>query len=199
MQKNLKIAHRDLKPQNILVFKNTNNTLQDNNDNYIYKLADFGEAKKIKISKQLNTLRGTELYMSPILYDGLKLDKDDIIHNVYKSDVFSLGYCFVYSASLNFNVIHDVRNLFDMKKIENVLKKYFNGRYSNQFIQCVLKMIEVDERKRIDFLELVPLGFESSIKFKVKNYGYENEEIMLNLNHILKEFYQLNCLVGKNT
>ena len=62
--------------------------------------------------------------MSPILYDGLKLDKDNIIHNVYKSDVFSLGYCFVYSASLNFNVIHDVRNLFDMKKIENVLKKY---------------------------------------------------------------------------
>ena len=163
MQKNLKIAHRDLKPQNILVFKNTNNNLQDNNDNdnYIYKLADFGEAKKIKISKQLNTLRGTELYMSPILYDGLKLDKDDIIHNVYKSDVFSLGYCFVYSASLNFNVIHDVRNLFDMKKIENVLKKYFNGRYSNQFIQCVLKMIEVDERKRIDFLELENLIKES--------------------------------------
>ncbi len=51
MQKNLKIAHRDLKPQNILVFKNINNTLQDNNDNYIYKLEDFGEAKKIKISK----------------------------------------------------------------------------------------------------------------------------------------------------
>ena len=106
--------------------------------------------------------------MSPILYDGLKLDKDDIIHNVYKSDVFSLGYCFIYSASLNFKVIHEVRNLFDMKKIEIVLKKYFNGRYSEKFINCVLKMIEVDERKRIDFLELDNI---------VKEYFHEEKKL----------------------
>ena len=51
MQENMKIAHRDIKPQNILVFKNK-----------LYKVADFGEAKEAKIAKQLNTLRGTELY-----------------------------------------------------------------------------------------------------------------------------------------
>ena len=66
MQEKLKISHRDIKPQNILTFNNS-----------IYKLADFGEAKEVKISKQLNTLRGTELYMSPALYDGLKNEKDD--------------------------------------------------------------------------------------------------------------------------
>ena len=55
MQENMKIAHRDIKPQNILlVFKNK-----------LYKVADFGEAKEAKIAKQINTLRGTELYMSP--------------------------------------------------------------------------------------------------------------------------------------
>ena len=60
MQAEKKIAHRDIKPQNILVFENGNKKE--------YKVADFGEAKEVKISKQLNTLRGTELYMSPALY-----------------------------------------------------------------------------------------------------------------------------------
>ena len=55
MQENMKIAHIDIKPQNILlVFKNK-----------LYKVAEFGEAKEAKIAKQINTLRGTELYMSP--------------------------------------------------------------------------------------------------------------------------------------
>ena len=52
----MNIVHRDIKPQNILKFNNG-----------LYNIADFGEAKEIKISKQLNTLRGTELYMSPLL------------------------------------------------------------------------------------------------------------------------------------
>ena len=54
------ISHRDIKPQNVLVF----------NDNK-YKLTDFGEAKELlddtKVTEK-RTLRGTELYMSPILF-----------------------------------------------------------------------------------------------------------------------------------
>ena len=143
MQRDMKIAHRDLKPQNILVFNNN-----------LYKVADFGEAKEVKISKQLNTLRGTELYMSPILYDGLKLDKDDVTHNPYKSDVFSLGFCFMYSAALNFNIIYEVRDVNDMNKLEKILNKHLRNRYSEKFIKCIAKMLEFDEGKRIDFLAL---------------------------------------------
>ena len=95
LQKELHIAHRDIKPQNILLFPNN-----------IYKIADFGEAKEIKISKGLNTLRGTELYMSPALYSGLKDERSDINHNPYKSDVFSLGLCFLYAATLNFDLLY---------------------------------------------------------------------------------------------
>ena len=95
MQEKLKVSHRDIKPQNILTFNDS-----------VYKLADFGEAKEVKISKQLNTLRGTELYMSPALYDGLKHEKDDVSHNPFKSDVFSLGFCLLYAAALNFNLLY---------------------------------------------------------------------------------------------
>ena len=76
------IAHRDIKPRNILIY-----------DNNLFKLADFGEAKVVNMigNKELGTLRGTELYMAPVLFNSL--DKEDILeYNPYKSDVFSLGY-----------------------------------------------------------------------------------------------------------
>ena len=142
MQKN-KISHRDIKPQNVLVFKHG-----------VYKVADFGEAKEVKIAKQLNTLRGTELYMSPVLYDGLKQNKEDIRHNSFKSDVFSLGFCFIYAASLNFNIIYEVRDVKDMSKMEAILHKHLKNKYTKQFIALLTLMLEVDEVKRFDFLEL---------------------------------------------
>ena len=143
MQKEMNIAHRDIKPQNILIFNNG-----------LYKIADFGEAKEVKISKQLNTLRGTELYMSPLLYDGLKKDKDDVTHNPYKSDVFSLGFCFMYSSSLNFNIIYEVRDLYDMGKLDKILHKHLKNKYTEKFIKIIELMLEVDESERIDFLDL---------------------------------------------
>ena len=142
MQRN-KISHRDIKPQNVLVFKHG-----------VYKVADFGEAKEVKISKQVNTLRGTELYMSPILYDGLKQNKEDIRHNSFKSDVFSLGFCFIYAASLNFNIIYEVRDIKDMKKMESILYRHLKNKYSKEFISLLLNLLEVDESKRFDFIEL---------------------------------------------
>ena len=143
LQIKMKIAHRDIKPQNILIFKNK-----------IYKVADFGEAKEAKIAKQLNTLRGTELYMSPVLYDGLKKDKDDIIHNPYKSDVFSLGFCLMYAAFLNFNIIYEVRDVNDMNRMEKILQRHFKNKYTEKFIKLLLVMLEINESKRCDFVEL---------------------------------------------
>ena len=144
MQENLKVSHRDIKPQNILTF-----------DNGIYKLADFGEAKEVKISKQLNTLRGTELYMSPALYDGLKNEKDDVSHNPFKSDVFSLGFCFLYAAALNFNLLYEIRDVSDSKIINIILHKHLKKKYSEKFIFILYKMLEIDENNRYDFPSLI--------------------------------------------
>lgn len=138
-----KVAHRDIKPQNILLYSNS-----------VYKVADFGEAKEIKISKQQNTLRGTELYMSPVLFHGLKSNKKDVLHNVYKSDVFSLGYCVLFASALNFRVINEVRELKEMKDVNKVMIKYLGIKYSKKFYKLLLNMIEYDEQKRFDFIEL---------------------------------------------
>ena len=121
----------------------------------VYKLADFGEAKEVKISKQLNTLRGTELYMSPALYDGLKNEKDDVSHNPFKSDVFSLGFCFLYAAALNFNLLYEVRDVSDSKTINVILHKHLKKNYSEKFIYILGKMLEIDENKRYDFPSLI--------------------------------------------
>ena len=144
MKEKLNIAHRDIKPQNVLIFENG-----------IFKLADFGEAKEIKINnKNMGTLRGTELYMSPALYNGLKINKDDIEHDPFKSDLFSLGFCFIYAATLDFNLLFNIRNCNNDIEIKKQLKKNLRNKYSEKFIRILIKMLEVNEKNRLDFKEL---------------------------------------------
>ncbi len=139
------ISHRDIKPQNILVFPNQ-----------LVKIADFGEAKEIRLSKkQMGTLRGTELYMSPVLFSALRMNSsNNVEHNAYKSDVFSLGYCILYAATLSFQILYDIRNVTNQKNILNILKRYLMKRYSMKLIELVARMIDVSEVMRFDFIEL---------------------------------------------
>ena len=141
LQKEKNVAHRDIKPENILLFKNN-----------ICKIADFGEAKKNKRNR-FKTLRGTEFYMSPILYKNLKNKNDYVKHNPYKSDVFSLGYCLICAISLDFDIIEKIRGK-DNIQIRQVFNQYFPKFYSDKFIELIFKMIETDEEKRYDFIQL---------------------------------------------
>ena len=142
LQKERNVAHRDIKPENILLFKND-----------VLKLADFGEAKVNNDSKK-KTIRGTEFYMSPLLYAGNLESKYDIQHNPFKSDVFSLGYCFIYASSLDYEIINEIRKVSDQSKLRQILKKYFPKIYSNRYIDLLLKMIVNDENQRVDFIGL---------------------------------------------
>ena len=144
MQQSAKISHRDIKPQNVLLFEDG-----------IYKIADFGEAKEAKISKQVNTLRGTELYMSPALYSGLKNERNDVNHDPYKSDVFSLGFCFLYAAVLDLELLYQLRDINNSKKLNEILQKQLKGKYSQTFINVLSHMMEIEESERFDFLQLV--------------------------------------------
>ena len=144
LQQKLKISHRDIKPQNVLLFGDG-----------VYKLADFGEAKESKISKEINTLRGTELYMSPALYSGLKNESNDVNHDPYKSDVFSLGFCFIYAAALNFKLLYQLRDVYNSNQMNQILKQQLKKKYSDTFIDILSHMMEVDESLRYDFSHLM--------------------------------------------
>ena len=144
MQKKLKISHRDIKPQNVLVFGDG-----------IYKIADFGEAKEMKINKEINTLKGTELYMSPALYLGLKNNSKNVNHDPYKSDVFSLGFCFLYAAALNFKLLYQVREVYNSNQMNQILNQQLKKKYSETFINILAHMLEIEESKRYDFSQLI--------------------------------------------
>ena len=142
LQKN-HITHRDIKPQNILYV------------NGFYKLCDFGE---IRIMKRegivVQRIRGSELYMSPILFYGLRANMIQVRHNTYKSDVFSLGMCLLYAATMYFNCTDEIREMTDMDVIKKILKKYLSDKYSNKFISLIHLMLQIDEQLRPDFIQL---------------------------------------------
>ena len=140
------ISHRDIKPQNILVFKNN-----------VYKLADFGEAKQLEnmtINLACNSLRGTELYMSPLLFNGLRTGQVDIRHNVFKSDVYSFGLCILFSGTLEMMSLYDIRKFVEKEDVKKYLNKKFKNKYSDKFIELLSMLLEIHENKRPDFIDL---------------------------------------------
>ena len=149
------ISHRDVKPQNILCFGKEG-----------YKLSDFGEAKSKKrnfmknnnynyeVNTTKQTIRGTELYMSPILFKALQMNcVNGAQYNAYKSDVFSLGMCFLLASSLNYQSLYDIREIYDMKVIKEIIQKYLKN-YSDNYVNFIVNMLQINEKLRPDFIEL---------------------------------------------
>ena len=142
LQKN-HITHRDIKLQNILLLNNR------------YKICDFGEARKlIQKGVIVQPARGSELYMSPIQFFALNQKVQQVQHNTYKSDVFSLGMCILFAATLSDDCLYDIREVTDMNIIRNILESYLSERYSIGFIKLLLHFLEINEKKRPDFIIL---------------------------------------------
>ena len=137
------ITHRDIKPQNILIA------------NGQYKLCDFGD---IRIMQRdgfvVQRIRGSELYMSPILFFALRKGFQQVEHNTYKSDVFSLGMCLFYAACLSFDGPVEIREVTNMNVKAQILNKYLGARYSQKLIKFLFLMLETDEAARPDFILL---------------------------------------------
>ena len=142
LQKN-HITHRDIKPHNILII------------NGKYKLCDYGDIRILKKDGLiLQRIRGSELYMSPILFYGLKKKLNQVRHNTYKSDVFSLGMCLFYAATLYYNFIDEIREITDSNKMYILLNKYLSNRYGKKIISLIYLMLQTKEDLRPDFIEL---------------------------------------------
>jgi len=89
--------------------------------------------------------------MSPALYWGWINGKRNLAHNIFKSDIFSLGYCLVYAITLNICVLQKIRRLKDNNEITKVFLNNTNKNiYSQKFIDIICKMIDINEEQRYD-------------------------------------------------
>jgi len=136
------VCHRDIKPQNILIW-------QDGR----LKLADFGSAnEEIRNSEvQTLTLQGTPMYLSPELREFFVLPEHQRPrkprYNPYKSDVYSLALTCIHFIQLF--------PAMDLTRLEN-LPETTKRRVEELQVSPVLKeilmsMLSCDEDMRPDF------------------------------------------------
>ena len=92
--------------------------------------------------------------MSPILYNGLKFNQKDVVHNAYKSDVFSFGFCILYALTLNLKILNELRNVIDKNVISNIVQRNLKKNYSKNLIDLILNMLELNEKERFSFYDI---------------------------------------------
>ena len=156
-----KVSHRNLKPANILIRENLKDSDHKTHD---YKLSDL--SKEVNIDKydevDLNSLYFA--YISPALYrfytDKMKSSSDmikssEVPHNVFKSDVFSLGLIFLHAWSLQ-----DIKGLNepgdDAQMRRSLRIKAFENNLPEIF-ELLNKMLNEKEGERCDFLDLMSI------------------------------------------
>ena len=72
--------------------------------------------------------------------------------------------CVLFAANLGDECLYDIREITDMKIIENILMSYLNRRYSYKFIQLLLTLLEIEEKNRPDFIQLKEIFFKFYFK-----------------------------------
>ena len=140
------ITHRDIKPQNIMLVNGN------------FKITDFGNSRILKREGYcVQRIRGSEMYMSPAMFKGLHAKMPQVNHNSYKSDVFSLGMCFLLAAACSYHPLNLIREIYDMNAIYNIINYYLGNRYSENVLKILFSMLQVEENLRPDFIQLVSL------------------------------------------
>ena len=127
-------AHRDIKPSNIFL------TIGQG-----VKLGDFGSA--VQRRYDYLTVTGTLHYLSPILRQAMQDRQCRIVHNVYKSDTFSLGVTLLTLMSLNHPQLFKKCPVTRAEVEELVVSM----QYSEELRRVVMWMVEPDESLRCDF------------------------------------------------
>jgi serine/threonine protein kinase len=136
---NYGVAHRDLKPEN--VFLSINGTV---------KIGDFGSAKWQAELLDFTTLRGTPLYLSPKLRTAMSKGEAMVSHNVYKSDVYSLGLTMVALMKMNFPV-----ELASASTTDDYIQEVIDTLpYSGYWQEILRNMLWMDEDRRWDFRQI---------------------------------------------
>lgn len=162
LQKIHKVAHRDIKPLNILVSNNS------------FKLSDFGESKYYKrIRNEKNTLRGTPLYLAPEIIKAFEKKEigffdEEIIVNYFKSDVYSLGLVF-YEFLLRNKITKAMRkNLLQLDFLErscSIIKQKYNKSISD----LLFRMLNPNPENRPDFTDILASASKENLIYLVSD------------------------------
>ena len=202
-----KLAHRDLKLENILVKCNSKGKI-------IYKIADYGTSKQLINLSRSHTTAGTLYFMAPEIIEFGNYNE--------KCDLWSLGIilyvlCFQkypYKGENDFALINNINNLgqkhFEKKKhyyldelISKLLvkdpekrlnwKEYFNHpfitnkKYLNQItIKLLVDCKDLKKEKGIEFQNIYFL--ENELEKNANNKELNNEICTLYINNEQKEF-----------
>ena len=138
------VAHRDISPANICY-----------NSPDCLKLIGFNLAKAIE-GPFVRTMAGEKLYMAPALRRALfmqaKNEKLMVQHNVFKSDVYSLGMVMLHLSRLELKA--EWTNLQQLEDSLKVALDRVAKTHSLEWANVLRCMLEVDEENRPDFIQL---------------------------------------------
>ncbi|XP_054734610.1 serine/threonine-protein kinase ULK3 isoform X2 [Anastrepha obliqua] len=129
------VCHFDLKPQNLLLTRNSN---------VVLKVADFGFAQHLKLGEINQQLKGSSLYMAPEIVRKHQYDA--------KADLWSIGVilyeCLFGKAPYTSKSIEEL-----LQRIRNAEKITIptNASISNECHDLLCRLLEHDPAKRISF------------------------------------------------
>ena len=132
------VAHRDVKPQNILRSAEGR-----------WVLCDFGSSKTVNFGEDEHTLVGTPLFISPQLRQNYGRS-EFAQYNPFKSDVYSLGLSLYYAATLQQPKVLAARDNLQ----ETTQTVVSSLPCSDSLKKVLIDMLQVAEADRPDFLQL---------------------------------------------
>ena len=135
------ISHRDIKPQNIYMTSEGG-----------VKVGDFGCSKQTSLTTA-QTILGSPYFLSPELKGAFTRamvgQPTALDYDPYRSDVYSLGVTFTMMVLLRESI-----ELMDVEHLGEVTAVVLGQIQSSSIRELIGKMLEVDPRKRPDFVQM---------------------------------------------
>ena len=163
-----KIVHRDIKLENILVkFKD-----EQKND-FISKLTDYGISKQAKKSTILKTCAGTKSTMAPEIIEG-----NENYDN--KCDLWSIGVI-IYQLFFKEYPYEGNTDFILLKNIKNLGNSNLKSTNNTQLDNLIKRLLVIDPEKRISWTKYLYHPFfreyRSKEDYKIYYEKLENEKI----------------------
>lgn len=134
------LCHRDIQPRSLFL----------TNDGVI-KVGDFSSARHCTSQSQTSTVKGSPNFLSPVLQSAYAQSMGrtnlQVQHNMYKSDVYSLGLTWLYMAKLGAS-----ERISKGKGMESTARMEIDTiNYSKELKTLLGYMLEEEESRRPDF------------------------------------------------